>query len=110
MMNLRVAKYGRLRPLLASYIALGGTLLGVVAAIAAVIEMTYQLKLGIGTGSVARVFGVPLDVMKLDTWVGVGLVLVVSAALFELARREFSRNWGIEQEEIEKQIQRESAV
>jgi branched-chain amino acid transport system permease protein len=110
MMNLRVAKYGRLRPLLASYIALGGTLLGVVAAIAAVIEMTYQLKLGIGTGSVARVFGVPLDVMKLDTWVSVGLVLVVSAALFELARREFSRNWSLAQEEIEKQIQRESAV
>jgi branched-chain amino acid transport system permease protein len=110
MMNLRVAKYGRLRPLLASYIALGGTLLGVVVAISAVIEMTYQLKLGIGTGSVARVFGVPLDVMKLDTWVGVGLVFVVSAALFELARREFSRNWGVAQEEIEKQIQRESAV
>jgi branched-chain amino acid transport system permease protein len=59
---------------------------------------------------VARVFGVPLDVMKLDTWVGVGLVFVVSAALFELARREFSRNWGVAQEEIEKQIQRESAV
>jgi branched-chain amino acid transport system permease protein len=110
MMNLRIAKYGKLKPLLASYIALGGTLLGVIAGIAAVIEMVYQLKLGTGTGSLVQVLGVTLDVTKPATWVGVILLLGVSTFLFELCRREFAAHWSDTQEEIEKIIQREQAL
>jgi branched-chain amino acid transport system permease protein len=110
MMNLRIAKYGKLKPLLASYIALGGTLLGVIAGIAAVIEMVYQLKLGTGTGSIVQVLGVTLDVTKPATWVGVILLLGVSTFLFELCRREFAAHWSDTQEEIEKIIQREQAL
>ncbi len=110
MMNLRIAKYGKLKPLLASYIALGGTLVGVIASIAAVIEMVYQLKLGTGTGSVVQVLGISLDVTQPATWVGVILLLGVSGFLFELCRREFAAHWGETQEEIEKIIQRENAL
>lgn len=110
MMNLRIAKYGKLKPLLASYIALGGTLTGVIAGIAAVIEMVYQLKLGTGTGSIVQVLGVALDVTKPATWVGVILLLGVSTFLFELCRREFAAHWSDTQEEIEKIIQREQTL
>jgi branched-chain amino acid transport system permease protein len=110
MMNLRVAKYGKLKPLLASYVAIGGTLLGMVIAIAAVIEMFYQLKLGTGTGNLVEVFGATLDVTHASTWVGVGLLLAISVFLFEVCRREFSAHWGETQEEIEKIIQREHTL
>jgi branched-chain amino acid transport system permease protein len=110
MMNLRVAKYGLLRPLLASYLALGGTLLGVLLALSAVIEMTYEVQLGISTDGKSSIMGVPLSLYSADTWVGVLLLAGVSAALFELARREFVRNWSRAQEEIERQIQREAAL
>jgi branched-chain amino acid transport system permease protein len=110
MMNLRVAKYGKLKPMLASFIALGGTALGMLVAIATVIEMVYQLKLGTGTGNLVEVFGVTLDVTKAATWVGVSLLLAVSVFLFELCRREFAQHWSETQDEIEKLIAREQTL
>ncbi len=110
MMNLRVAKYGKLKPMLASYIALGGTVLGMLVAIATVVEMVYQLKLGTGTGNLVEVFGVALDVTKAATWVGVTLLLAVSVFLFEVCRREFAHHWSDTQDEIEKLIQREQTL
>jgi branched-chain amino acid transport system permease protein len=110
MMNLRVAKYGKLRPLLGSYLALGGTLFGVLMSISAVIEMVYQKQLDVGKVGAATVMGIPLNIASWDTWIGVGLVFVVSAALFELARREFAAQWSETQEEIQKIIKREEAA
>jgi branched-chain amino acid transport system permease protein len=110
MMNLRVAKYGKLRPLLGSYLALGGTLFGVLMSISAVIEMVYQKQLDVGKVGAATVMGIPLNITSWDTWIGVGLVFVVSAALFELARREFAAQWSETQEEIQKIIKREEAA
>jgi branched-chain amino acid transport system permease protein len=37
-------------------------------------------------------------------------VLVTGVALFELVRRQFSRDWSQIQEEIEKEIQRKDAL
>ncbi|MDE2047840.1 MAG: branched-chain amino acid ABC transporter permease [Betaproteobacteria bacterium] len=110
MMNLRVAKYGKLRPLLASYLALGGTLLGVLVALSAVIEMTYEAQLGLGGEGLSSIMGVPLSIKSADTWGGVVMLLLTSGLLFELCRRQFARTWGQTQEEIERQIQREEAV
>lgn len=110
MMNLRVAKYGKLKPLLASYLALGGTLLGVVLSLATVIEMIYQLKLGIGTGNIVQVLGMSLDVTSVSTWTGVVMALAISGFLFEVCRREFVAHWGETQEDIEKIIQREQTL
>ena len=37
-------------------------------------------------------------------------ILLAGAAMFELARREFKRQWGETQEEIEKEIKRKEAA
>jgi branched-chain amino acid transport system permease protein len=48
-------------------------------------------------------------VARADTWVGLALTAVVSAGLFELARRHFMHEWGEAQAEIEKEVKRREA-
>jgi ABC-type multidrug transport system fused ATPase/permease subunit len=50
MMNLRLAKFGKLRGLWPSYLALGGTALVAVLGAAAMVEMTYHLQLNAALG------------------------------------------------------------
>ncbi len=106
MMNLRVAAFGKLRPLLASYLALAGTGAAALLGIAAMIEMTYQLQLGDAGASQLGFMGATLDARGVDSWVGAVFVLVVGLALFELVRRQFIVQWGLVQEDIEREIKR----
>jgi branched-chain amino acid transport system permease protein len=106
MMNLRVAAFGKLRPLLASYLALAGTGATALLGIGAIIEMTYQLQLGDAGASQLGFMGATLDARGLDSWVGAVFVLVVGLALFELVRQQFIVQWGLVQEDIEREIKR----
>jgi branched-chain amino acid transport system permease protein len=106
MMNLRVASYGKLRPLLASYLALAGTGLAALLGAGALIEMIYHLQLGDAAASQLNFVGVTLDAKGLDSWVGAGFLVTVGLALFELTRRQFVKQWGQVQEEIEREIKR----
>ncbi len=106
MMNLRVAAFGKLRPLLASYLALAGTGAAALLGMAAMIEMTYQLQLGDAGASQLGFMGATLDARGVDSWVGAVFVLVVGLALFELVRRQFIVQWGLVQEDIEREIKR----
>ena len=110
MMNLRVAAFGKLRPLLASYIALAGTLLTMVVGAGAMIEMVYHLQLNEALGPTLKFMGATLNARGLDSWFGAGFVLLVGVALFELSRRQFAREWGQTQEEIEREIKRREAA
>ncbi|HSM22111.1 MAG TPA: branched-chain amino acid ABC transporter permease [Rubrivivax sp.] len=110
MMNLRVAAFGKLRPLLASYLALFGTGVAVLVGAAALVEMVYHLQLGETIGSELSFMGVTLDVGGLDSWFGAVFLLVVGLALFELTRRQFALQWGATQEEIEREIKRREAA
>ena len=110
MMNLRVAAFGKLRPLLASYLALFGTGVAVLVGAAALVEMVYHLQLGETIGSELGFMGVTLDVGGLDSWFGAVFLLVVGMALFELTRRQFVLQWGVTQEEIEREIKRREAA
>ncbi len=111
MMNLRVAKFGRLRQIWASYLGLGVTAMVMLIGAGAMIEMVYHLQLNSALGDVVRFMGVPLNAKGVDTWVGAIFVLLTGLGLFELARRQYSREWGTIQEEIEKEIKRrETAV
>ncbi len=106
MMNLRVAAFGKLRPLLASYIAFLGTALTMLVGAGAMVEMVYHLQLNEALGPELKFMGATLNAKGLDSWFGAAFVLVVGVALFELVRRHFVLQWGSTQEEIEREIKR----
>jgi branched-chain amino acid transport system permease protein len=110
MMNLRLAAFGKLRQIIGSYLALGGAALTALVGVAAMIEMLYHLQLNQALGPKMPFMGATLDTHGVDSWFGAGLLVVVGVALFELARRSFTRQWGTIQEEIEKEIKRREAL
>jgi branched-chain amino acid transport system permease protein len=110
MMNLRVAAFGKLRPLWGSYLAMLGTGLAVLAGAGALIEMVYHLQLSESLGSTMQFLGVTLDTHSVDAWFGSVFLVVVGVLLFELTRRHFLRQWSDTQEEIEKEIKRREAL
>ena len=110
MMNLRLAKFGKLRGLWPSYLALGGTALVAVLGAAAMVEMTYHLQLNAALGPQLNFLGATLQANAVGSWFGAGFVLVTGLGLFELCRRQFVRQWGSIQEEIEHEIKRGEAL
>lgn len=101
MMNLRVAAYGFLRKLWTSYLALAGTGLTVILGLSVMVEMVYHIKLNEALGPEMSFMGVTLNTHGADAWVGAVFLLITGAGCFEVARREFKRQWGHIQEEIE---------
>ncbi|AEG93102.1 branched-chain amino acid ABC transporter permease [Ramlibacter tataouinensis] len=110
MMNLRVAAFGRLRPLWVSYLALAFCALVAMAGGAAIVEMVYHLQLSSLPGGTVKFMGAALDPRSVDSWFGSAFVMLTGIGLFELARRQFSRQWGEIQEYIEKEIKRREAL
>ena len=106
MMNLRLAAFGKLRGLWTAYLALAGTAFVVLAGAGAMIEMVYHLQLNVALGPEMKFMGATLNAQGFESWFGAGFVLVTGVALFELTRREFVRQWGQIQEEIEKEVRR----
>ena len=81
-----------------------------VVGFAALVEMLYHLQLNSGLGSELRFMGTTLNVHSVDSWVGAGLIFLTGLGLFELVRRQYMRQWGEIQEEIEHDIQRGESV
>src|SRR5450830_50538 len=106
MMNLRVAKFGHLRKLWVSYLALGLTALVVLLGAAAMIEMVYHLQLNSALGPELTFLGGTLNSKSLNSWFGSGFVMLTGLGLFEICRQQFAREWGQIQESIEKEIKR----
>jgi branched-chain amino acid transport system permease protein len=102
MMNLRVAKFGKLKPLLGHYALLAAT--GAVALIgmSVLIEMLYHLQLNQALGPKMKFMGLQLDASALTTWVGATIFMLAGVAAFEFVRRRFSVQWGQVQEDIER--------
>ena len=110
MMNLRLAKYGKLSQLWTSYLALAGTALVGVLGAACMIEMTYHLQLNAALGPEVTFLGATLNAKSLTSWFGAIFVMLTGFGLFELCRRQFVRQWGRIQEEIEHEIKRAEAL
>lgn len=110
MMNLRVAAFGKLRQLWTAYLGLFGTGAAALVGIGAMVEMVYHRQLDAALGPKLRYLGATLDTESVNTWVGAVFVMLVGIGLFELTRREFSRQWGDTQGEIEKEIKRREAL
>lgn len=110
MMNLRVAAFGKLRRIAAAYLALGGTAFTVLAGVTVMVEMVYHRQLNAALGPEMSFLGAKIHTGSADAWFGAVFVLVAGAALFELSRRAFARQWGEVQGEIEKEIKRREAL
>ena len=109
MMNLRVAKFGRLKRLLPSYAVLTVCALVGIAGLAAVVEMIYHLQLNAALGDHLRFMGLSLDTRSAGSWAGAVALLVLGGGMFEMFRRRFQRQWSQVQEEIELLIKRGEA-
>lgn len=104
MMNLRVAKFGRLRGLLGWYAALGVAGFVTFIGVAAIIEMVYHMQLNEALGSTLKFMGVELDTKSAASWASALVIAVIGLIPFELVRRRFARRWGEVQGEIEAAI------
>ncbi|MEQ1658956.1 MAG: branched-chain amino acid ABC transporter permease [Hylemonella sp.] len=110
MMNLRVASFGFLRKLWVSYLGLAISALVLLVGAAVLIEMVYHLQLNLTMGPELRFIGIPLNAHSLDDWFGGVFVLLTGLGLFELCRRHYVHEWGVIQEDIEKEIKRREAL
>jgi len=106
MMNVRLAAFGYLRRLWTSYLALLTTALVALVGAAAMVEMVYHLQLNTAMGPELTFMGAALNAHGTSSWFGAVYVTVTGVALFELCRREFVRQWGEANEDIEKEIKR----
>ena len=110
-MNVRVAAFGKLKPLLPWYLVLAVAALMILAGGGAMIEMVYHLQLNQALGPQMKFLGVPLDAHGVGSWTGAALLLLAGIVLFEFLRRRFALLWNRTQEEIEDTIrQREAAA
>ena len=110
MMNLRVASFGHLRRLWVAYVGLGALATLALLSAGAWIEMVYHLQLNAALGPTLRYAGLTLDALSVRSWFGPGFVLVTSLGLFELARRQYRRDWDDIQVQIEQEIKRREAL
>ena len=110
MMNLRVATFGHLKKLAASYVALALTALMMMMGAALMIEMTYQLQLNAAVGPKLQFMGATLNATSPHSWWGSGIVMLTGLGLFEICRRQFARKWALIQENIEAEIKRRESL
>ena len=101
MMNLRVAKFGKLGGLMGPYGALLVTGLLAFFGLSAMIEMVYHLQLNEALGPVMNFMGVKLNAQASGSWVGAVVLAVVGGAAFLVVRRRFAQRWSEVQGEIE---------
>ena len=106
MMNLRVAAFGRLARIGASYLALAGTLGVALLGSAAMVEMVYHIQLDAALGSNIKFLGMTLDTKSANAWIGTLFVTLTGAGLFEATRRVFAADWHEAQVFIEGEIKR----
>ena len=107
MMNVRVARFGKLGRFKWLYVGLAATGALMAAGFAGIVEMLYHMQLNAALGPTVRFFGIGLDTSSATHWALVGGVALVGLALFDQVRRRFARRWGQAQEEIEAQIKRQ---
>lgn len=110
MMNVRVAAFGKLRPLWRSYLALTAAGIVAFAGLATLIEMIYHLQLNHTSGTTMSFLGINLDVHGWGSWGGALAVVAIGMTALEFIRRRFLLQWGTIQEEIEKEIKRREAL
>lgn len=110
MMNLRVARFGKLKGLWLHYLELTLTGLAGLAGAASVLEMVYYRQLNAAMGEQLYFLGITLDAASRSSWFTAGLVMLLGFGLFELCRRRFVARWSAIQEDIENETKRRESL
>ncbi len=110
MLNVRRVGYGEWRKLRWPYA--GMAFFGLIAlwGFAAIVEMTYTLKLAAAFGTDLTVMKIPLDAASVVSWGTAVAVLVAGAIGFEYWRRRFVRVWDQGEERIAEAIKKAEAA
>jgi branched-chain amino acid transport system permease protein len=108
--NLRVAAFGKLRPLWRGYLAVAVAGALALTGASAMVEMLYHLQLNEALGPVMKFGGVMLDAKGAAAWMVAAALFVVGAVAFEVARRRFRVRWDEAQGDIEREIRRRAAT
>lgn len=106
MMNVRVAAFGRLKELWVGYFALAFSALVALVGAATMVEMVYHLQLNAALGPRLQFLGATLDATGASSWFGAAFVMLTGIGLFEVARRQYVRQWGEIQACIAREVQR----
>jgi branched-chain amino acid transport system permease protein len=92
-----------------AYLALFGAAAVTMLGVTVMVEMLYHIKLNEALGPHMTMLGVSLNTRSADSWTGAVLLVVTGGLLFDLVRREFSRQWEQIQEDIEVETRRRAA-
>ena len=110
MMNLRVASFGKLKPMLGKYLILflSGTV--VLIGLAAMVEMVYHMQLNQAIGPELTFLKIGLNTKSVASWTGAAVVMLLGLSVFEYTRRRFAVQWSLAQEFIENEIKRRESL
>jgi branched-chain amino acid transport system permease protein len=110
MMNLRVASFGKLKPMLGKYLVLflSGTV--VLIGLAAMVEMVYHMQLNQAVGPELTFLKIGLNAKSAISWAGATAVMLLGLSVFEFTRRRFAIQWSMAQEFIENEIKRRESL
>jgi branched-chain amino acid transport system permease protein len=110
MMNLRVAAFGKLKPMLGKYLVLFLSGAVVLLGLAAMVEMVYHMQLNQAIGPELTFLNISLNTKSTTSWVGAAIVMLLGLSVFELTRRRFAVQWSAAQEFIENEIKRRESL
>ena len=102
--NLRVARRGRLRQALPLYAALAASALVAALGGACMVEMLYHLQRNAALGPHMPFLGLPLNAAAPASWLGAGGVLLAGAGAFALLRRRLVQHGARMQQNTERDL------
>lgn len=110
MLNLRVARHGKLRALLPVYGLLALTSAVCSLGFFALVEMVYHRQLDAAMGPVLRFAGMALDTSSAAHWSGLLVYLALGVLCFEWSRRRFALQWNAVHQSMEDERLRAAAM
>jgi len=105
MMNVRMARAGKLGRFAGLYGALVLACALLMLGASALIEMIYHMQLNAAIGSEVKYLGMRLDAATVAPWLGAVAVALIGALAVHQVGRRFAHAWGKAQEEIEAGLQ-----
>jgi branched-chain amino acid transport system permease protein len=101
MLNLRVARHGKLRALLPAYGLLALNCAVCALGFSAMVEMVYHRRLDAAMGPTMRFLGLVLDTSSAAHWSGLLVSLAIGMLCFEWSRRRFALQWNAVHQSME---------
>jgi branched-chain amino acid transport system permease protein len=101
MLNVRLARHGKMRALLPVYSLLALSVSGCALGFSALVEMVYHRQLDAAMGPVLRFLGLALDTSSVLHWSGLLVYLGVAIRSFAWTRRRFALQWNVQHQIME---------